>query len=386
MVRHADGRPWFIHGVGFDISDLKQAEAALAHSEEMLRGIFDYAPDTMVVVGREGRIERVNAQVERIFGYRREELIGQRVEILLPERFRQQHEQHRGDYLADPHVRPMGLGLVLYGRRKDGGEFPVEIMLSPVEAGTNRLVIAVIRDITRRRNDEAALQEYAERMKALSRSLLAVQEAERRRLALELHDEIGQILTGLKLKLEMSARLSHGTTHESLLEAQAIVNELMARTRQMSLDLRPATLDHLGLLPALLRHIRQYTSQTQVRVDLRHSGLEGRRFAPELETTVFRIVQEGLTNIVRHSGMEEAWVRIWADQHALAVQIEDHGTGFAPEAMLAASQSSGLSGMRERALLLGGHFAVESPPPSQPRGVRLTAEWSFDDNPGLQLT
>ncbi len=382
MVRHPDGRPWFIHGIGFDISDLKHTEEALSRSEEMLRGIFEYAPDTMVVVGHDGRIERVNAQVEWMFGYTRDELLRQPVEALLPERFRERHVAHRAGYVADPHLRPMGLGLVLYGRRKDGSEFPVEIMLSPVEAESNGLVIAVIRDITRRQGAEKALREYAERMKELSRRLIAVQEAERRGIALELHDEIGQILTGLKLKLEMTGRLSDEGLRENLAEAQSLVNDLMARTRKLSLDLRPATLDHLGLLSALVRHIRQYTSQTEVRVDFRHSGLEGRRFAAELETAAFRIVQEALTNVARHSSAPEALVRIWADQHTLAAQIEDRGRGFDPEMALAADRSTGLAGMRERALLLGGQLTVESQPG---RGARLRVEWNFDEHPNLQF-
>ncbi|MBI1762496.1 MAG: PAS domain S-box protein [Acidobacteria bacterium] len=386
MVRHPDGRPWFIHGIGFDISELKQTEEALSQSEELLRGIFEHAPDTMVVVGGSGRIERVNAQVERMFGYAPDELLGQPVETLLPERFRARHVMHRADYVTDPHLRPMGLELVLYGRRKDGSEFPVEIMLSPVEAESHHLVIAVIRDITRRQGAEEALRDYAERMTVLSRRLIAVQEAERRGMALELHDEIGQILTGLKLKLEMADRLSsegaHANLHANLAEAQALVNELMARTRKLSLDLRPATLDHLGLLSALLRHIRQYTSQTQVRVDFRHNGLEGRRFAAELETAAFRIVQEALTNVARHSGAAAALVRIWADQHTLAAEIEDHGKGFDPETALAADRSTGLAGMRERAMLLGGQFTVEAQPG---QGARLRAEWNFDEHPQLQF-
>ena len=237
-------------------------------------------------------------------------------------------------------------------------------------------------DITDLKQTEDALGRSEERMKILSRRLIALQEAERRRIALELHDEIGQVLTGLKLKLEMIARVSGEDARENLAEAQSLVNELMARTRKLSLDLRPATLDHLGLLSALLRHVRQYGSQTGVRLDFRHSGLEGRRFAPDLETAVFRIVQEGLTNIARHSGAEEALVRIWADQHTLAVQIEDQGKGFDSDSVLSASHSSGLTGMRERAVLLGGHFVIDSRPGN---GARLTAEWNFDEHPALQF-
>lgn len=377
MVRHADGRPWFIHGIGFDITEQKRAEEALGKSEEMLRGIFESAPDTMVVIDGEGRIERVNEQVEHMFGYRREELLGQSVEILIPKRFRVKQKKHLTDYLSDPRLRSTGIGLGLFGKRKDDTEFPVEIMLSPVKEESNNLVIAIIRDISTRQSNQEALREYAERMKILSRRLIEVQESERRSIALELHDEIGQILTGLKLTLEMSTRLPEGELRASLAGAQALVNELMTRTRELSLDLRPATLDHLGLLSALLRHFRHYTSQTQVTVDFRHDGLEGRRFAPELETAAFRIVQEALTNIARHSEAEEAIVRIWAAPNTLVIEIEDNGKGFDTQAAFAAHQSSGLAGMRERALLSGGIFSVESSPPI---GTRLTAEWNLSDD------
>jgi signal transduction histidine kinase len=120
-----------------------------------------------------------------------------------------------------------------------------------------------------------------------------------------------------------------------------------------------------------------------VRVDFRHNGIEGRRFASELETASFRIVQEALTNIARHAEAGQAMVRVWADQHTLAVQIEDHGKGFDAEATVAAGQSNGVNGMRERALLLGGHFTLESNAGS---GTRLMAEWNLSDDPDLQMT
>jgi GAF domain-containing protein len=206
-------------------------------------------------------------------------------------------------------------------------------------------------------------------LQRLSGRLMEVQEAERRHLARELHDEIGQLLTGLRLTLDVPEPPSPALA-ERLGQAQALVQELLERIRALSLDLRPSILDDLGVLPALLDNIERYMSQTKIRVHLEHSGLD-RRFAPETETGVYRIVQEALTNVARHGHVDEVTVRLWATDDVLGVQVEDHGAGFDPDAVLGAGRSGGLAGLRERAALLNGHLTVETHPG---RGVRLTAE------------
>jgi PAS domain S-box-containing protein len=233
-------------------------------------------------------------------------------------------------------------------------------------------------DISDLKRAEAASHEYAERLKFLSLRLMEVQEAERRKIALELHDEIGQLLTGLKLSLEMGRRLPAHELGGSLDQARALVNELMARVRNLSLDLRPAMLDDLGLLPTLLWHIEHYTAQTQVKVNFKHSGLERRRFAPEVETAAYRLVQEALTNVARHAHVLEATVRLSTHQRTLLIEVEDRGSGFNVELALAASETSGLAGMRERAVLLDGQLTVES---QLGEGTRLTAELRIIDRP-----
>ncbi len=150
-----------------DISERKRDQEALRRSEQQLRSLFQFSPDAIVVTGPDGRITEANAQVERVFGYTREELAGQPVELLVPERFRAAHPRHRASYNAQPSLRPMGAGLVLFGRRKDGSEFPVDIMLSPIETGDGRITLSVIRDISERKSAEEALRSSEQQLRAL---------------------------------------------------------------------------------------------------------------------------------------------------------------------------------------------------------------------------
>ena len=144
-----------------------QSDHLALAGEGRFRRLLESAPDAMVIANREGRIVLVNAQTERIFGYSPEELIGQPVELLVPEKFRGRHVQHRGDFHAQPHARPMGTGLDLSGVRKDGTTFPVEISLSPLDDGDEFLVTAAIRDVSERKRAEDALRESEERYRHL---------------------------------------------------------------------------------------------------------------------------------------------------------------------------------------------------------------------------
>jgi PAS domain S-box-containing protein len=360
-IRDEQGRVWRVAGIAEDITERKQAEAGLRESEERLQRFFEAAFEG-IAIHEDGIILDANQSLAAMFGYPLIEIIGKHIlDLGAPE----SHAAVRSRLASGEDAPYEATGL-----RKDSSTFPGELCGKPIPYHGRTVRVTAVRDISERKRSEAKLQEFAQRLQALSRRLLEVQELERRHLARELHDEIGQTLTGLKLTLEMARRLQPGELHASLAEAQALMKDLTTRVRDLSLRLRPTMLDDLGLRPALLWHFERYTAQTKVQVVFEQSGLD-RRFAPAVETAAYRIVQEALTNVARHAGAGEVTVRIWLDQELLCLQIEDPGIGFDPDGVRAAGTSSGLSGMQERAKLLGGRLTVDS---GCGAGTRLTAE------------
>jgi len=209
------------------------------------------------------------------------------------------------------------------------------------------------------------------RLESLSRRLLELQESERRQIAVELHDEIGQLLTGLNLNLEMIERASAADAKAPVTSAHATLNELIQKVRGLSLDLRPSMLDDLGLLPTLRWHVERYRSATGLDVQLYHEGIESVRFDTHTETAAYRIVQEALTNIARHARATAVTVRVCGMTEILLLEIQDNGVGFDVARAINRRKSVGLAGMRERAVLLGGHFTVDSAAGS---GTQISAE------------
>ncbi len=253
-------------------------------------------------------------------------------------------------------------------RTKNGGFVPASLSIARFEGDEVKSACLVVSDMTQQKQSQ-------ERLTALSHRLLEVQERERRHLARELHDEIGQILTGLKITLETNCYLTGGGAgQEAFQKARDQVEGLVKQIQDMSLDLRPAMLDDLGLLPALLWHFERYTRQTVIKVNFRHAGLQNQRFSPEIETAAYRIVQEALTNVARHAGANEVDVYLHSGLKALVIQIEDNGHGFDVNAALSSRSSSGLTGMQERAALLGGELLLTS---AKSKGTQLRAKLPF---------
>jgi len=226
-------------------------------------------------------------------------------------------------------------------------------------------MIGTVQDVTQ-------MKQIEEELRALSRRLVKTQENERRTIARELHDEIGQSLTALKMLLDQAERLPVKRSRNSINEAKMVIGDLMKQVREMSLNLRPSMLDDLGLLPTLIWHFEKYSAQTGIQIKFHHDGLRAvqKELDTEINTTVYRIVQEALTNIARHAKVDSAEVSICCDKDNLLLRIEDAGHGFALSKLKAAS-STGLSGMRERVKLLNGKITLDS---ASEQGTRILVE------------
>jgi len=201
-----------------------------------------------------------------------------------------------------------------------------------------------------------------QRMQNLSHRLVEIQEEESKRIAMELHDEIGQLLTGLKLQLDISSGYIVTGQTGYLNQARTLVEELLHKVRNLSLDLRPSMLDDLGLLPALLWHFDRFTALTGVNVNFQQHNLENRRFSAQIETVAYRVVQEALTNAARHARVSEVAVRLLCTDTMLTILVEDRGKGFSTTQILGASRSRGLMSIRERIALVGGKLGIDSVP------------------------
>jgi PAS domain S-box-containing protein len=233
------------------------------------------------------------------------------------------------------------------------------------EEGRFLFAIRVSVDITERKQLEAELREREQLLQHLYRRLSESKEEQSRFIARELHDEIGQQLTGLKMQLEIG-------TDAAKDRALSIIRDLMKRVSELSLDLRPAVLDDLGLAPALRSQFERYTCLTGVEVHFDDPGLT-ERFDPRVEVAAFRIIQEALTNVARHAHVGDASVDVSVEAGVLHLRVEDRGRGMTLRSRrdLGGAWSVGISGMRERALALGGSLDVTSKPG---RGTTVLAD------------
>jgi PAS domain S-box-containing protein len=343
---------------------------------------IDSVLDAIVAVDGSQNVLLFNPAAERMFGYAARDVIGQPLARLLPERMRAVHGGHlKGFAQGDSVSRAMAANLAVAGQRADGTEFPIESTISRTLLGGKLQLTAVLRDVTERRRAEAAVLDMNRQLRDLSASLQSVREQERTRISRELHDDLGQQLTGLKLELSWLAgrlRDGRGAPPDKLDAMRRALDAAIVSVRRISTDLRPPILDDLGFGEAVAWHAGEFGQRTKLAISLDLAA------APLVTceaqaTALFRIVQESLTNVARHAAATGVRIALVAQDEELVLTVCDDGRGLAGGPQRPGGV--GLVGMRERATALGGHFRVYD----RPEGgvcveVRLPLQWA--DAPG----
>ncbi len=333
-----------------------------ADQSSQLHGILQSAMDAIITVDEQQRIVLFNAAAERIFHCPAAQAVGKTLDRFIPERFRTAHRAHVGGFREQGMTtRRMGDETVLHGLRANGEEFPLEASISRVETGGHELLTVILRDITERKRAHDALEETHRQLHELYAAMHDVREAERMRIARELHDELAQWLTALKMDVSwFASRLPRAEKPlvDKAEKMKQLVDAMVGSVRRIAADLRPAMLDDLGLTPAVEHLVHEFSQHTGIVVslDLDASAVE---FKDPLVTAIYRMVQEALTNVARHAQATEVRVSVRVAGERLKVAVGDNGKGIDAEA-LNKEKSYGLRGIRERAHTLGGTASIRA--------------------------
>jgi PAS domain S-box-containing protein len=352
------GQPVKLVGTGQDITERKRAEEALAR----YAALIESSEDAIVTQNLEGRILSWNPAAERLYGYRGEDVAGRFLAIVVPPERAGELESlrarvERGERIE--HHETVRL-------RKDGARIAVSLSIAPIKDGEDRIIGAssIARDITESARAGEALARSRAQLRDFAGQLRLARETERTQIAREIHDELGQALTALKMDLFSLKRTLPAPLRDPLRaktdEMARLIDEMVDKVRTLATELRPAVLDSLGLSAAVDWAVQQFARRTRIEcvLDLPPAPL---RLDADRSTDLFRILQEALTNVARHAHASRVDVHLRATPGEVVLEVHDNGRGIT-DGETENVRSFGLLGMRERTLPWGGELCVRVAP------------------------
>jgi len=342
----------------------QQESASTAHA------LFETTEQAIFIVDRSGKSVMANPATHAMFGYAPSELLGQSVDLLVPEQLRGVHASHRERYFSSPQSRPMGLGLDLQGRRRDGREFFAEISLSYIETAQGTLGVAFVTDISKRRADQEAIRRQGEELRRLAARLMTAQDDERRRVARDLHDDLSQKLAYLAMDLgKLATKPSAQALLGDLRPLQLRAAEAAESVRRISHQLHPSILDDIGLEAALEQYCEEFEERSGIATEFTSRDVP-ESLPREITSSVYHIFQECLRNVSKHSKAQAVFVTLEVVENVLRLTVRDQGVGVSTN-RLQAGVSIGIVGMKERAHLVNGTLSIQS---QSGQGTEVTVE------------
>jgi hypothetical protein len=368
-IRDGSGRLIGASKIARDITDRKRAERGLREGQARFESVINSAMDAIIGIDEAQRVVLFNAAAERMFGCASTEALGQTLDQFIPARLRSAHRAHvRAFGTTGVTSRAMGRLGELAALRSDGREFPIEASISQTEIAGAKLFTVILRDITERKHAEEALSRSEGQLRALAARLQRAREEEAIRIARELHDQLGRCLTAIKMDITFLEQMASGQptaeTFRSISEKTQLMLEAIDETvrvvRKISTELRPGILDDFGLAAAIEWQAKDFQKRSGVACVI---GVpeEDPKLSREQATALFRIFQEIITNVARHSKAGKVWVHLEVQDGMVALEVEDNGVGISPDA-LGRPEALGLLGMRERAAVFGGYVEIAGIP------------------------
>ncbi|OGW38875.1 MAG: hypothetical protein A2Y97_12160 [Nitrospirae bacterium RBG_13_39_12] len=362
-----EGRPASLNFLS-DITERKKAEQELRASEERFRSLAD-ATFEGIVFHKEGILLRANNQFYKIYGYKPDELIGKNIiQILVA------HESRA--FMIKQIIGGETGPYESIGLRKDGTRFPVEIRARQMELGGQKIRVATVIDISEHKQREEQLKKSYKKLRDLASRLSEVEEAERKQLAQELHDQVGQNLTALGINLNILPSLLPAKyktkINARIKDMHILLENTVDSIRNVMAELRPSVLDDYGLMAAIRWYSEKFSSRTNMAVEV-HGKEPSPRLVTLEETTLFRIIQEALTNAAKHSRASKIKISFSKTKDVIKLIISDNGTGFNPETVYKMKKQTvwGLSTIKERADAMGGELQIKSAPG---KGTKIIVE------------